>query len=250
MEIFNDLIYTNKKVLSKTFKTLFQSQELFVIGIPYLLIPMIVFQMAGAFSILAGMIIFATISAVISDYLFVIENILIYEKFSWDAFKVGYKVYFKRIFGTLFIFYLVNYGISLFISPVLRIIPFGSLLLILLKLSIILLINPLPEVFYQKKYDELDSLSYSVEFVKKNIVSWFVPNIVLVLVTFFAYKGIYSLIGFITVSLNNSIGLAISIIIISIFLQVLVGFALVYRGYLFKILDTSTRKKRLFKRHM
>jgi hypothetical protein len=250
MEIFMDLLYTNKKVLNKTIKTVLQSQELFIIGIPYLIIPMIVFQMASALSFLAGMIIFACISAVISDYLFVIENILIYEKFNWNAFKVGYKVYFRNIFGMLFIFYLVEYGLDLFIAPVLRIIPFGGIILIVVKLSIIILINPLPEVFYQKKYYELDSLSYAFEFVKKNAVNWFVPNIFLTAVMYFVYKGIYLLIGYITVSFNNTIGFAISIILVGIFLQILLGFALVYRGYLFEILDTSTRKKRLFKRHM
>ncbi len=250
MDVINDIIYTNKKVLKQTIKTVFQSQELFVVGIPYLLIPMIVFQMAGALSFFAGMVIFACISAVISDYLFVIENVLRYEKFSWDAFKIGYKVYFRNVFGTLFVFYLVDYGITLFISPILRIIPFGGLLLLLIKFAIVLLINPLPEVFYQKKYYELDSISYAFSFVKKNPVDWFVPNIIMTLIMYLGYKGIFELIGFVIGSVNYSIAFAISIIISGLFLQVILGFSLVYRGYLFKILDTTTRRKRLFTRHM
>lgn len=250
MEILQDLFYTNTKVLTKTIKTVFKSQELFIIGIPYLLVPMIAFNMAGAFGFLAGMIIFACISAVISDYLFVIENILKYERFSWDAFRVGYKVYFRNIFGTLFVFYLVDYAIELFIRPVLGILPFGGLILLLIKLGIVLAINPLPEVFYQKKYYELDSISYAFEFAKKNIVNWFVPNLFLVSIMFLVYKVIMRIVLIITFSLPTSIAMAINVILIAIFLQVIVGFGLVYRGYLFKILDTSTRRKRLFKRHM
>jgi len=250
VDILQDLFYTNKKVLFKTITTVFKSQELFIIGIPYLLIPMIVFSMAPALSFLAGIIIFACISAVISDYLYVIEFILKHERFSWHAFKVGYKVYFRNIFGTLFVLYLVNYGIGLFISPVLRIIPFGGLIIWLLQFAIVLVINPLPEVFYQKKYDELDSLNYSIHFMKKNPFSWIIPNIILGLGTYFIYKGAFSLVSILTYSLSYVISLPIIVVVVAILLQVVVGFSLVYRGYLFNILDNSTRRKRLFKRHM
>lgn len=250
MEILQDIFYTNKKVLLKTIKTVFKTQELFIIGIPYLLIPMIVFSMAGALSFLAGIIIFACISAVISDYLYVIEFILKHERFSWDAFRVGYKVYFRNIFGTLFVLYLINYGIGLFIQPILRIIPFGGLILWLLQLAIILLINPLPEVFYQKKYDELDSLNYSIHFMKKNPISWIVPNIFLVLGTYGVYKIVFTLVSMVTSSLSYTLALGVIVIVTALLLQVVIGFSLVYRGYLFNILDSSTRRKRLFKRHM
>jgi hypothetical protein len=250
MDILQDLFYTNKKVLFKTLKTVFKTQELFIIGIPYLLIPMIVFSMAGALSFLAGIIIFACISAVISDYLYVIEFILKHERFSWDAFKVGYKVYFRNIFGTLFVLYLVNYGIGLFISPILSILPFGGLIIWLIQLGIVLILNPLPEVFYQKKYDELDSLNYSIFFMKKNPIDWIVPNIVLGLGTYFVYRSVFSLVSILTYSLSYAVSLPIIVIVVAILLQVVVGFSLVYRGYLFNILDNSTRRKRLFKRHM
>ena len=250
MDILQDLFYTNKKVLFKTLKTVFKSQELFIIGIPYLLIPMIVFSMASALSFLAGIIIFACISAVISDYLYVIEFILKHERFSWHAFKVGYKVYFRNIFGTLFVLYLVNYGIGLFIQPILRILPFGGLLMWLLQLAIVLIINPLPEVFYQKKYDELDSLNYSIHFMKNNPISWIVPNVILILGTYGVYKAVFSLVSLITYSLSYNISLGIIVIVVALLLQVVIGFSLVYRGYLFNILENSTRRKRLFKRHM
>jgi len=250
VDILQDLFYTNKKVLLKTIKTVFKTQELFIIGIPYLLIPMIVFSMAEALSFLAGMVIFACISAVISDYLYVIEFILKHERFSWDAFKIGYKVYFRNIFGTIFVLYLVNYGIELFIQPIFRILPFGGLLMWLLQLAIVLLMNPLPEVFYQKKYDELDSLNYSFHFMKKNSVDWIVPNIFLAVGTYAVYRVVFNLVSIVTVSLSYTISLGIVVVVVALLLQVAIGFSLVYRGYLFNILENSTRRKRLFKRHM
>lgn len=249
-DILKDLYYTNRKVLFKTLKTISRSQELFVVGIPYLLIPVLAMSLAGALSFLAGIIIFACISAVISDYLYVIEYVIKHERFSWHAFKIGYKVYFRNIFGTIFVLYLVNYGISLFLRPVLGVIPFGGLILWLLQLAILIALNPLPETFYQKKYDELDSLNYAFHFMKKNPVSWIVPNVLISVGTYYIYQMIFRLISVLTVSLSYTVSLAIIVVVVALLLQVVIGFSLVYRGYLFNLLDNSTRRKRLFKRHM
>ncbi|MGM0379958.1 MAG: hypothetical protein ACQEQE_09455 [Bacillota bacterium] len=250
MNILKDLFYTNRKVLLKTIGTFLKCNELLIIGIPYLVVAMITFQITSRMTFLAGIILTAVMSALISDLLYVIETVLKTNKFSWNAFKVGYKVYFRNIFGTVFVFYLVNYGIELFIRPILSFLPLGGLIILTLKLILLILFNPLPEVFYQKKYQELDSLNYSFEFVKKNPFSWFVPNIFIFSIIYFFYKYLINFLGSLLLGVNISVVFALTSVVVLFVNQLFVGFFMIYRGYLFNILDHSTRKKRLFKRHM
>jgi hypothetical protein len=250
MNILIDLFYTNKKVFKKTFKSLIKYQELLVIGIPYLILGMIAMRFSYSLTFFAGLIIFAALSAIISDYLFVIENIVKYDRFNWNIFKHGFKVYFRKIFALLFVYYIVDYGIKLFILPLARFIPGGYLISFLLPIILLIVLNVMPETIYYKSYDEIDSIKYSLAFLKHNIISWLVPNGMMGVLLFGLYHLIFRLVSIATSSFSYAVGLTIDLLVVAIFLQAFVGFAFVYRGYLYKLLDSTTRKKRIFSRYI
>lgn len=249
MNILLDIIYTNKKMLKKTLTSIIKHQEIFILGIPYMLFGAIVFQIASGISFFASLIIYAGMSAIFSDYIFVVENIILYDRFNWNIVKHGYKVYFRKVFVLFFMFSLFTFGYSLFLAPIFSLLPFGGIMFYIILFGIAIVFNPLPEVYYNKNYPEIESLKYCFKFIKKNPIMWFLPNILLSVFTFYLLKLLFSLTAFFF-QFGRLIGLSSQVFITILFIQVVVGIGAVYRGHLFRKLDTTSRKKRIFKRHM
>lgn len=250
MEIIQDLLITNKKVYKLTLAKLKNNPELLVIGVPYIVLLALGVMMAGSISLIGGILLTVVTSAVFSSYLYVISNIIDKGKFHMDDIKDGFRVYFRKIYIIVLIFYLLNYALSLFVYPLLYILPFGSLLITLISLAILLIFNPLPEMIYQTHNSEIDTIKSSLEFSKNNIITWFIPNIIFMLLIWVLTTLVSSFIVLIIPSVGGSIGLSIQILISLILVQAVIGSVMIYRGELFSILRTSTRRKRLFKRHM
>lgn len=250
MEIIQDLLITNKKVYKSTIAKLKNNPELLVIGIPYIVLLALGFMMASSISLIGGLLLFIIESAVFSSYLYVINNIINNGKFHMDDVKIGFRVYFRKIYIILLLFYFLDYALSLFVYPILAILPFSYFIILFIKFAIVLVFNPLPEMIYQQHHSEMDTIKSTLEFSKNNIFTWFVPNIIfmgLIWVLTLLVSGV--IMKFIP-NIGGGVGLSIQILLSLILVQAVIGSAMVYRGTLFNILNTSTRRKRLFKKHM
>lgn len=250
MEIIQDLLITNKKVYKSTLAKLKNNPELLVIGVPYIVLLALGVMMASSISLIGGILLTVVTSAVFSSYLYVIDNIISKGKFHMDDIKDGFRVYFRKIYIIVLLFYLLNYGLSLFVYPLLGIIPFGYYIIMLIRFAILLVFNPLPEMIYQKYHSEIDTIKSTLEFSKNNLVTWFVPNIIFMTLIWVLTTVISNVVMIIIPSVGGSVGLSIQILISLILVQAVIGSVMIYRGELFNILSTSTRRKRLFKRHM
>lgn len=247
MNILRDIYDTNKEISKKAIDLTMKNWVIVFTGIIYSIISMVLFRISFLFSILAGIVMTLVMSALLSNYLYLIENIISYGRISLDDFKKGFRVYIWKIYGIMVVIWFINYGADLFLSPLLKLrIGFITLWMVLYWIAFVLL-NCLPEVIYQKHYDLSDMFQYSFSFIKENWMDWFVPNILFGLV-------FYLVIGrsFTTSYLMTSLSFSLSIRSMVLYFvgQLLLSFTMVYRGLLFDLLSRTTRKKRIFKRNV
>jgi hypothetical protein len=246
LNILEDLIGVNKETIPKAVKLTLNNWPIIFTGLVYAVILGILWRVAFMFSLLAGIIITLVQGALFSNYLYLIENIIRYGKIDLEDFKQGFKIYLGKIYGILVVIWFVNYGASLFLSPLLNIrLGFISLWSLVLIAAFILL-NCLPEVIYQKHYHVAESFTYAFEFMKENWIDWLIPNAVL-LGTFVMLTGS---------GLNPAAILGRGVFSVStqsiagyIAAQLLLSFIMVYRGLLFDVLSTTSRRKRMFMRN-
>lgn len=247
MNIFQDILETNREVLKKSAPLVLKNWPILFTGVVYSVIILFLFRVAFMFWILAGIIVTAVQSALISNYLYLIENIIRYGKISIEDFKRGFTVYIWKVYGIMVVIWFVNYGLSLFLSPLLRIqigfVSFWSLI----QLAAFILLNCLPEVIYQKHYMVGESFSYCVEFIKENWLDWFVPNILLG-VLFAVLTGRVLTANFLIG--NPLVRLSFDGVALYLAGQLFLSFVMIYRGLLFQLLSGSSRRKRAYMRNM
>lgn len=242
MELIRDLISTNQKVFERAWKSFSKNYLLFILGIVYMAILFCGTIGASIFGPLASLVIYVIMAAVISDYLYIINQVIHNRKFDMDDFKTGFKVYLRKVYAFLFLVWVIQLGINLIIAPILPIMrePFMTTSV---NWFMIILFNAIPETIYQKYYSEGDTVLYATQFIKENWLEWFAPNIIVIGLLYVINSQFTVLLA----KLNFSIiGTIISLVLTS----GIAGFAMIYRGYLFELLTTTTRRKRLFMNNM
>lgn len=244
MEFIKDIIYTNKEILPKSINNTIKNMKIAGIGFLYLLGYLLMSRIAGSTGLFSGLIMMITLGLIISNYLYIVENIFRYGSFDMDDFKNGFTVYLRQVYMVLFAFYLLSYGISLFLRPLMNI----SILSTIVYIGVLLVFNSLPEVIYQKDRMYGDILIASIEFIKENWIEWLIPNAILMLVIYQIWTMAFGLI--IRAVFTQSIVSAVAGIGVMLIAGVVILFCFLYRAELFKILDGSTRRKRAFKRNM
>ena len=200
------------------------------------------------FWILAGIVIALVQGALISNYLYLVENIILYDRISIVDFKKGFRVYLWKIYGVLVVLWFANYAASIFLSPILNIqIGFITLWTIVMFIAFIGL-NCLPEVIYQKHYNVGESFGYCFDFIRENWLDWFIPNIILWIILYVIVGAFIPLNLFMGGSIFFS--LTLKSLVTYIIGQFLFSFMMIYRGLLFQILKDTTRRKRMFMRNV
>ena len=242
MNTVKDFFEINEKVFRKSIIALKKNPLIFVIGVPYGIIYLAVGIIASQVSFLGGLLLLLIRAAIISDYLFIISQILSRGFFDKDDIKIGFKVYFVQVYSMLFLLWFIDYGMALFIRPISFALT-GGLLSIALKILLFAVLSAVPECIYQKHLDRGDLISYSYRFVKDNALQWLVPNVVLVGISVFIYNLILK-------SFYLIIGGVFSAVVGAVLIQGMVGFIMIFRGFLFQTLSSSSLRKRMFMRNM
>lgn len=241
-----DIWQTNKKIFTKTNQLMGEHTLLMYVGLVYIPILWAASYAASTIRFLGGMILAFAIAAVLSNYFHLIDLAIKGYRTNWQDVREGFLVYARKLFNVLFIFYVAFIGVNLLVLPLL---PgaIGAWLGIILWNGLLLVLNVLPEVLYQKRYGEIDSIKFALTFERKNLLSWFVPNLLIygavvgtqTLVVRYLLPWAYRLPG----------PLAIGIVIVSLLLivQFVLAYWMLYRGQLFQLLDTTTRQRRIMK---
>lgn len=246
MEILQDIIIVNKQTIKKTFHSLTKNWMIIFTGILYFIMNVVIYNIIfnifrGAFSIIAGIIAAVMIAAMISHYLYLLSNIIDYDRLILHDFKDGFGFFFRKVYRVTFIAWIGSYFVSA-LGGMLG--PSSYVLDSIINILILILLNALPEIIYLESLDSMDSIMYSLDFIKNNWYNWLIPNVIL-------YFGLYLITGNIITDLfttNISFGIIFGRFnIIRYFVgQILFSFMMIYRGHLFKLLNKSNRRKRLF----
>ncbi len=250
MSVLQDIVVTNKKVMTKSFKAIQKNPALLGVGVLYVLLLLVGFQVSIIAGFLGGIVMTLVQSALLSSYLFLMNRIIRTGRFKQEDMTDGVRVYFRKIWITLIIVFVAQYGLSLVAQIFGTVLPFAGLIWIIAYCLAIILLNPLPEVIYQKHVDELGTFTYAYGFVKENWIDWFIPNVLLGAVIWVVNTGINMAFGAIASGFSIGLGLSFPVVISAIVLQAFISYSMIYRGLLFHELSTTTRRKRLFMRHM
>lgn len=241
-----DLIYLNKSSFNKTVKSLRKNWMIIFTGIIYTFLNIAIFSLVNIFltgilSILSGIVVAIITSAFISNYLYLLFNVINYDRLSVQTFKDGFKYFLWKIYGVLFIAYLGSYLLGI-VSNILGNLSF--IINIVIYAVILILLNPLPETIYLKSYSSWESVQSTFEFMQENWLNWLLPNIVFHGVLYFITGNILTNIFTTHLSFNMIFG--IRNIVLYVLGQGLFSFIMIYRGHLYKLLSGSTRRKRMF----
>ncbi len=242
--MINDFILVNKEVFTKTKNTIISNWQILLMGFLYSLIGMGAFLLlglllSGPIGIFGGIITVIVESAIISSYLFVLQNVLNYGRFRIRDIKNGFTYYLWKIYGVIFLIFILN----LILSLLSNLIGSGIIWLsAIIYIGGLIFLNPLPETIYIKSLDTWESVQYSIEFIKENWFNWLVPNFIFLVIL-------------LTLSFR-SFGLRILLfrirggILTYVITAVLISIIMIYRGHLYKILSGSTARKRQFMRKL
>ncbi len=252
MEILKDIYYTNRSVLKKSAVSMVENWPIIFTGFFYSTATIILSMSLGFFGILGGIVSIIVTSALISSYLYLLDTIIRRGYFDFQDFKDGFTPYLSKIWSILFIGYVAKLILDFAAPMFMALINPGALSLIVSFLTFILF-NPIPEATYQKFYGPGETIMYSIRFVKDNWIEWFIPNIILLVIFYFISGQSLSILRVVNNVFNYFIsftGAQVSPkgLLMYIAAQIWFSYFMIYRAYLFEILSTSSRRKRMFTR--
>lgn len=246
MKYLKDFIYISKYSFSKSIESLRKNYLLILSGIIYSIISMIAsyiigMVIMGPFSILSGILQYFVQSAIISSYLYLLFNVIYYNRFNLNDIKQGFTYFIFKIYGVLFILYLG----SMLLNLLNNLLGSGaSLVSAIIQLLILVLLNPIPETIYQKGYTAPDTLIYTFNFIKENWLNWLI-SIGIFSFLIYLVSG-RMLTGLFNINIDFNFNFSIVYLLRYLLGQIIFTFMMLYRGHLYKLLSTSTIRKRMF----
>ena len=245
MDLLKDFKYVSEHSLKKTVESLKKNFLIIFTGLVYGIITIgvgsvVSFIFRGPLSIISGFISYFIQSAIISNYLYLLFNIINYNRFNLNDFKQGFMAFLWKVYGVFF-----NIYIGRLLLSVLGVLGSAAVFLnMIIGLVALIVLNALPESIYLKSYSPADTLMYALEFMKENWLNWLIPNVILIGLIYVVTGSILT--GLISTSVGFGFGLSLRSILLYVIGQVIFSFMMIYRGHLFKVLSTSTRRKRMF----
>lgn len=251
MVILKDIFYLNKDSFKTTLSLFIKNWTIILVGLLYMIISMLLgiillTLVFGSLSILTGIIFGLVLAAMISNYLYLLQNIIRSEKFTFNDVKYGFTALLRKVYGVLLIGFLARLLYSMVLGPILG--NVGTIIMMIVPIALFILINPLPESIYLRYYDPWGTIVYSFDFIKENWLEWFVPNLFFIGILYFMFDG--SFIPIFSIALTFDFGAMLGGIVGYIISQVVFSFIMIYRGVLFEKLSTSTRRKRIYMRDL
>src|SRR5690606_34151124 len=154
MNLIKDFLLVNKSTMKKSVKSFKKNWILVFTGLIYTILNILLLMVLNTFFkgplyILVGFIMAIVSSSLISNYLYLLSNIINYDRITMGNFKEGFKFYLWKIYGVFFIAWIANYLLSL-LTGILG--TSGDLVNKIISIIILIGLNPLPETIYQKYY--------------------------------------------------------------------------------------------------
>ncbi len=178
-----------------------------------------------------GIVLNLVLTAVFSCYLYFTAGVVAHQTVSLKDLKNSLLVYFWSVMGLFFVTWIAE----LVLNPVLSSVHNGNVIWLGLQLIAVIVLNPAPEVIYTKgTRGGLDTIQTCIKFIQENWIEWFFPNALMLTAAYFFVTRVPDLFpgaSWVTALVGAS----------------LFHVAMVFRGHLFRALDGSTHRQRVFK---
>ena len=246
MNILKDVVYVNKEAGKKTLESFKKNWIIIFTGFVYTILNIAIYGilgtlLSGPLYILSGIIAAIVSAAMVSNYLYLLFNIINYNRVTVQDFKNGFTYFLRKIYVVIFIGYIAVRLLAL-VSEILGSISIA--LIPLLYLSALIVLNPLPETIYLKYYSSWESIVETADFMKDNWLNWGIPNIIFSLLLYTVTGS--TLLNLFNTHISFNFILNIRALVMYIIGQVIFSIMMIYRGHLYKLLSGSTRRKRMF----
>lgn len=212
----------------------------------------------GGGSFVGGLFVGMVQIVLISLYYCWLKSSIEREKLGWkDLIALDGSV-FNAVINTAFLLFVVKFFISMLIQGMNL-----DWVLLMLQFGIIIFLNPLPEIVYYHRNDGMNAIQEAFEFVKENWVEWYIPFVALLVPwIFLAPSALLSGIARMDEMLPASIlvmtfqgvarflpldGASMGIVGL-VFGIIAMNWFMIFRGFLFKELESGSLRARSFRR--
>lgn len=257
MNFFSDLKAINKVVLKKSNQAYIKNLILIPLfafyiaaySIAFIILVLTVGRLGAGGAFLASIITWFLSCYMISDFMEHIDNALIGRKIRMKDIGSSYMRYFRPLLTATAVPRIVVY----LFSALTKINIPGELIILFY------IVYAIPEIVYQKEVDRLDMFTYGHRFLKENWQHWAIINSVLGVVLLGAGYGVGFIVTPVLIAIGNILPNADASRIVLLVLQQVMVWALlgipymyffIYRGFIFKILSVSSRRKREYMRNI
>ncbi|HBM81158.1 MAG: hypothetical protein QME45_08435 [Clostridiales bacterium] len=240
MELTRLMIKYYINTVKRSFKLTVINWKVSFVLIIYSALMGVTYALASRLYFVGGILVALVSAACISSYLYLIEEIINSRVVSIYDFKNSFTPYLGRVINVTFYIWIASLVYNLLILRIIQNISGGFVINLIVYIAVIVLLNPIFEFIYQSYVTELNIFSACVSFMKDNFIEWMIPNAILILLIYYLFGGL----SFITWPRNVP---GILKYIAGLFVLL---FTMIYRGILFRFLNESTRRSRLFKLRM
>ncbi len=202
-----------------------------------LLLPMALFAalllatgLLGRAGILGGLLVSLAMDALLSCYLYFVSELVAGARVQLAELKKSFGAYFWAILNLMFVVWIAEF----MLGAVLQRNPQAEVIYMMVRFAVFVLLNATPEVLYTRgTYGGLATIQGSISFIHANWIEWFVPNL--------AFGALF----FFGVGWLDDVGLPTAVI--SILAGAALHLVMVFRGFLFRELDGSSHRQRMFR---
>lgn len=187
-------------------------------------------MLVGGAGMVGGMVVGLVMDAVLSSYLYFVGEIVSESKARFSELKGSFLAYFWSVLGVAFVIFVVQLLLGMLLAGSSQ----SAVVFLLVYAGAFVLCNATPEVIYQKGTNGgVATIQQSIRFIHENWVEWFIPIILLAGLNYLVISGLMLL--------------GMHPYLLAIPAGALVHFMMVFRGYLFRELDGSGHRQRMYK---
>jgi len=192
-------------------------------------------DVVGGAGYAGGMILGLAQSAAASVYTYFVAEIVARNRVGLGDFRTSIGKYFWTWLNLFFVLWIISLALQMTTAAN----PNQASLLVVVRLMELVVLNAAPEVIYQRRtYGGLETIQRSFRFLQECWIEWFIPNgLIIAAVWYFMTSGGARWIAQLPGGTLTFWALA----------GALLHVVMVFRGFLFEVLDGSTHRQRMFK---
>lgn len=237
------LVYA--RLYAECFKKAFKGirKNLWTLVLPVLLgfLSLMALALLNPLGVIGGILWLFFMDAVFSAYLYFVGETVGNSKTSLSEWKRSVGAYFWSIINVLFILWLVD----LMLDYALKQNPNAHVIRTGIAILEFILLNPIPEVLYQRGTYGFASITESAKFVQEHWIEWLIPHAI---IGALLWQTAPELVRILVVDTRSAIA---SMLVLSLPVAIIGGPLLhvfmVFRGHLFEALSSTSHRQRMYR---